>query len=178
MKALLVVDVQNDFVTGSLPVPRAHEIIPLINELAGQFRASGDRTVFSQDWHPDVTPHFDRWPAHCVTGTDGARLHAGLDVDASDVLVRKGLQDRDGYSVFEAQVHDVPFAQWLRDAQVDELHVCGLATDYCVLQTVLDARHAGVKTVVHLGACRAVNLRASDESDAIAQMRRAGADVG
>lgn len=177
MRVLLVVDVQNDFVTGSLAVSRAAEIIPAVNERAERFRANGDLVVFSQDWHPDVTPHFDEWPAHCVAGTDGARLHAGLKIDPSDLIVKKGLGDRAGYSLFEGAVNGTPVVQWLHDVGAEELHVCGLATDHCVAQTVLDARRFGFTTFVLLDACRAVNVHLGDERDAIARMQEAGAIV-
>lgn len=178
MRVLLAADVQNDFITGSLTITRAEEIVPVINELAQRYRARGDVVVFSLDWHPATTPHFDTWPVHCVQGTGGAQLHPALEVEPTDLLAKKGLGRTDGYSVFEASMEDGnTFAAWLDGLGVDELHVCGLATDYCVVNTVLDACRAGIPTTVLLDACRAVNLQPTDEQDAIERMRAAGAIV-
>ena len=186
--ALIVVDVQNDFAdpAGSLYVPDGEAVVPLVNAEMARASGAGSRVIYTQDWHPEHTPHFAPdggiWPVHCVQETWGAQLHRDLDVDRGEV-VRKGVDGRDGYSGFSVrdpdteEVDDTDLHQILRVAAIERLVVCGLATDYCVVETVLDARLRGYPVQVVRDAIRAVDLEPGDGELAIARMRDAGADV-
>src|SRR5207253_389689 len=145
----LVVDFQNDFCPGgALAVRDGDEIAEPINELMRRF----DLVVATRDWHPPDHGSFSTWPVHCVQGTSGAELHPALERDEVDVVVDKGQDPHsDGYSAFEG----TELAQLLRERGVDRLFVGGLATDYCVENSVLDARRAGFDVVVVEDAIRA-----------------------
>lgn len=168
---LLVVDVQNDFCPGgALPVAGGDAIIPVINAWMPCFST----VVASRDWHPVRSVHFEKWPPHCIAGTFGAQFRAGLDTDRFSLVLDKGTGDADdGYSAFEATSED--FERWLREQEVHTLYVCGLATDYCVLQTVLDARRLGFDVKVLRDAVAAVEVRAGDGERALQEMQAAGA---
>ena len=183
--ALIVVDVQNDFAdpAGSLAVGRAAHILPRINDEIAQARAAGSPVFYTQDWHPPSTPHFAKdggiWPVHCVAETWGAELHPDLLVDGQ--VVRKGANGEDGYSGFTmrdpvsgAQVA-TPLEGVLRADGVTRVVICGLATDYCVNATALDARRLGFETVVLTRAVAAVNLKPGDAQRALEEMATAGA---
>ena len=183
--ALIVVDVQNDFAdpAGSLAVSRAAHVMPRINVEVAAARTSGSPIIYTQDWHPPSTPHFAKdggiWPVHCVAGTWGAELHPDLLFDGE--IVRKGANGEDGYSGFtmrdsvtEAEV-PTPLEGMLRDRDIERVVICGLATDYCVNATALDARRLGFDTVVLKRAVAAVNLQPGDDERALAEMATAGA---
>lgn len=184
--ALIIVDVQNDFADpkGSLSVRGALDIIPILNREAALARSSGAFLCLSQDWHPRRTPHFVRdggpWPAHCVAETWGAELYPALDVPEGTPIVRKGSNGEDGYSAFTmrdpASGHDVPtmLQPLLQTAGVDEIVVTGLATDYCVKATALDAIRLGLAVTVLTDAVAAVNVREGDADHALDEMREAG----
>jgi nicotinamidase/pyrazinamidase len=185
--ALIVVDVQNDFAdpAGSLSVSRAAHVLPRINAEVATARTAGSPVFYTQDWHPPSTPHFEKdggiWPVHCVANTWGAELHPDLAVDGE--IVRKGANGEDGYSGFTmrdpvsgAEV-PTPLEAMLREREVERVVICGLATDYCVNATALDARRLGFDTVVLRRAVAAVNLKPGDEERALAGMASAGADV-
>jgi nicotinamidase/pyrazinamidase len=185
--ALIVVDVQNDFAdpAGSLSVARAAHIMPRINAEVAQAKAAGASVVYTQDWHPPSTPHFAKdggtWPVHCVADTWGAALHPDLLVDGD--IVRKGANGEDGYSGFTmrdpltgAEV-PTPLQSMLRERGIDRVVICGLATDYCVNATALDARRLGFETVVLTRAVAAVNLKPGDDERALAEMAIAGAEL-
>jgi nicotinamidase/pyrazinamidase len=185
--ALLIVDVQNDFAdpAGSLHVRGGESVVPLIDAQVAAARAAGARVVYTQDWHPPSTPHFARdggiWPVHCVADTWGARIHPGLPVEGP--IVRKGQRGEDGYSGFTARdplsgrTEPTELEGLLRAADVERLVVAGLATDYCVEATVLDARALGFEVTVLTSAIRAVDLAEGDGTRALARMRAAGADL-
>jgi nicotinamidase/pyrazinamidase len=185
--ALIVVDVQNDFADpdGSLSVTGGVEVIPVINAEIEAALAAGSKVFYTQDWHPPSTPHFEKdggiWPVHCVAGTWGARLHPGLRVEGP--IVRKGVNGEDGYSGFTmrdpqtGQTESTELEELLRAADVTRLVVVGLATDYCVLATALDARTREYPTTVLAAAVRAVDLHAGDGEKALAELRLAGAFV-
>lgn len=185
--ALLVVDVQNDFAEpdGSLSVRDGLAVLPVLGDEIVAARAAGAVVVYSQDWHPERTPHFaafgGAWPAHCVMGTWGAELHANLPVVGH--VVRKGSDGEDGYSAFtmrdpltgaaiETELHAI-----LRDRGVQRVVVGGLATDYCVVETGMDAVRLGYATVVLSEAVRAVDVQAGDGDRAIERLRAAGAAI-
>jgi nicotinamidase/pyrazinamidase len=183
--ALIVVDVQNDFAdpAGSLSVSRAAHILPRTNHDIADARPAGTPVIYTQDWHPPSTPHFQKdggiWPVHCVAGTWGAELHPDLVVDGD--VVRKGENGEDGYSGFTMRdpltgaIVPTPLEGMLRARDVTRVVICGLATDYCVNATALDARRLGFETVVLTRAVAAVNLRPGDEEQALAAMAGAGA---
>lgn len=165
--ALVVVDMQNDFADpgGSLFVAGGDALIEPINELIAAARRAGATIVLTQDWHPAETPHFDTdggpWPVHCVAGTWGAELVAGLATDA-DAVVRKGTRGEDGYSAFSMRDTrtggDVPtgLAGLLRERDVGDVVVVGLAADVCVAATARDAAASGFTTTVVWDATRPV----------------------
>jgi nicotinamidase/pyrazinamidase len=183
--ALLIVDVQNDFCPGgALAVAGGDEVVDTLNQLARVF----DLVVATRDWHPpdhgsfvgvEVDPALWRgadppsiWPVHCVQGTPGAELHPRLDRSAIDVVVDKGL-DRfsQGYSAF----HDSGLAELLREHGVDHVYIGGLTTDYCVKNSVLDARRLRLEVTVIEDAIRAVNVEPGDGERAVEAMKAAGA---
>lgn len=187
--ALIVVDVQNDFCPGgALAVGGGHAIVPVINALVPRY----EQVVITQDWHPKghasfASAHHGRepfqttempygtqvlWPDHCVQGTPGAELHPDLRVTSAQLIIRKGWhQGVDSYSAFrEADRTTLTgLAGYLRERGVEEVHVVGLATDYCVGWTALDAAAAGFKVTVIEDACRAIDLSGS--------LKRAWADM-
>jgi nicotinamidase/pyrazinamidase len=168
--ALLIIDFQNDFTPGgALAVTGGDEIAEPLAPLLDRF----DVVVATRDWHPpDHSSFAGTWPVHCVQGTDGAELHPGLDRSKVDVVVDKG-QDAlsEGYSAFQ----DTELADLLRSRGVDRLYVAGLATDYCVKNTVLDALQAGFEVTVVEDAIRGVEVEPGDSQRALEEMRRAGA---
>jgi nicotinamidase/pyrazinamidase len=168
MKALLIVDVQNDFCTGgSLAVPNGEEVVPVINAIMSRFEV----IVASKDWHPEKTKHFDKWPVHCVQHTFGAAFQPQLEAEKIQDVFLKGTSDKDdGYSAFEATSNNLE--QFLRDHQVSDLYVCGLATDYCVLASALDAHKKGFNVLVVEDAVRGVELMKGDVERAIHQKKR------
>ncbi len=186
--ALLIVDVQNDFAdpAGGLSVARGSDIVPVINAEIAAALAAGATVVYTQDWHPASTPHFSKdggaWPVHCVAGTWGAELHPDLRADAGP-RVRKGANGEDGYSGFTmrdpADGRTIPteLDGLLRSAGVDAVRVAGLATDYCVMATALDALRLGYRTRLIGDAIRAVNLAPGDGDQAITAMTGAGVEL-
>ena len=177
-RALIVVDVQNDFCPGgSLAVERGDEVVAPLNRLMEEFLSRGDVVVKSRDWHPAETKHFAKyggtWPVHCVQGTRGAEFHPSLLDDPRIEVVSKGLGDEDCYSAFDG----TGLAEMLRSRGVREVWVGGLATDYCVKNTVLDALRSGFRVRAVRDAMRAVNLEAGDDRRALAEMQEAGAEI-
>jgi len=170
MKALLIVDVQNDFCTGgTLAVPDGEKVVPVINTLMNRFSL----IVASKDWHPENTKHFEKWPKHCVQNTFGAAFHPQLDAERIQEVFLKGTgSEDDGYSAFEATNDNLE--QFLRSHKVDDLYVCGLATDYCVLSSALDAHKKGFNVLVIEDAVRGVELVKGDVERAIEEMKHMG----
>ena len=193
--ALIVVDVQNDFCPGGrLAVQKGDEVVPLVNALAKRF----ENVVLTQDWHPAghlsfATSHpgnrpFDSirlpygeqvlWPDHCVQGGEGAALHKDLDVRHAQLVVRKGWRrDVDSYSAFlEADRKSrTGLEGYLDERGIERVFVCGLATDFCVAWTALDARKLGLKCAVIEDACRAIDMQGSLEA-AWEKMKKAGVE--
>jgi nicotinamidase/pyrazinamidase len=184
---LIVVDVQNDFAdpAGGLRVAGGAEVVPILNREIAQARAVGALVVYTQDWHPLSTPHFAKdggiWPVHCVAGSWGAELHPGLVVDGP--IVRKGANGEDGYSGFTMRdpvtgaESPTELEMLLRDHRADQVVVGGLATDYCVKATALDATRLGHPTAVLSGAIRAVDLAPGDGERALAELAAAGVAI-
>ncbi|MCE5193823.1 MAG: nicotinamidase [Candidatus Cryosericum sp.] len=169
--ALLVIDVQNDFCPGgALAVAGGDDIIPTINAWMPRFAT----VIASRDWHPANSVHFKKWPPHCIAGTIGAQFRTGLNTRHIQLVLDKGTGDTDdGYSAFEAT--NVDLEGWLRLRKITTLYVCGLATDYCVLQTVLDARRRGFSVVVLREGVAAVEAAPGDGQRALDAMEAAGA---
>jgi nicotinamidase/pyrazinamidase len=178
-KALIVVDVQNDFCPGgSLAVAHGDEVVAPLNKLIKEFLDRGDPVFKTRDWHAATTKHFadygGAWPIHCVQNTPGAEFHADLSDDPRVTIVSKGIDESaDGYSGFDG----TDLAQILRAQGVKEVWVGGLATDYCVKHTVLDARQQGFEVKALADAMRPVNVSPNDGGQAIEEMRKAGAEI-
>jgi nicotinamidase/pyrazinamidase len=194
MKALIIVDLQNDFVAGgALAVPGGEEIVPVVNELQKHF----DLILATQDWHPeDHGSHANNhpnarpgdtvelagrpqilWPAHCVQDTPGADFVPGLDRSRWDAVFQKGaVRHVDSYSGFfdNGKEHDTGLAKYLGERGVTDVYLAGLATDYCVKYTALDSAALGFRTHLIADACRAVNLKPGDEARAIEEIQGAG----
>jgi nicotinamidase/pyrazinamidase len=180
--ALVVVDVQNDFCPGgALAIPEGDRVVPVLNRYAERFAARGAAVFASRDWHPARTTHFAEfggaWPPHCVQDTPGAALHAALRLPAGAEMVSKGTgAEEDAYSCFQARAADgTDFSTLLARRGIRRLFVGGLATDYCVKATALDARRAGLEVVVLEDAVRAVDVAPGDGERALAEMTAAGA---
>lgn len=185
--ALIVVDMQNDFAdpNGGLSVKGGDAIVELINRKAWKAIRAGAFVVYTQDWHPEVTPHFAKdggvWPVHCVAGTWGAAFHPGLEVVGPSV--KKGANGEDGYSGFTmrdpetGETIPTELETLLRVRGIERVRVCGLATDYCVKATALDAARLGFATTVLADAIAAVDLQPRDGEAAIDEMRAAGVVV-
>src|SRR5262245_58237490 len=178
-KALIVVDVQNDFCPGgSLAVANGDQVVAPLNQLIEEFLDRDEPVFKTRDWHPAKTKHYavygGTWPVHCVQGTRGAECHPELLDDPRITIISKGIDESaDGYSGFDG----TNLAQLLRDEDVEEVWGGGLATDYCVKQTVLDARREGFTVKALADAMRAVNLNADDGAKAIEEMKAAGAEI-
>ncbi|MCR9016710.1 bifunctional nicotinamidase/pyrazinamidase [Aquiflexum gelatinilyticum] len=197
MKALIIVDVQNDFIPGgALAVNEGDQIVPVINELQQKF----DFIVATQDWHPAEHGSFAAnhsqksvgefidlngvnqilWPVHCVQGSKGAEFHPDLKNDKWKAIFKKGTHRKvDSYSGFfdNNKQGDTGLSAYLKENDIDEVFVCGLATDYCVKFTVLDAISEGFKTTMIADATRAVNINENDYIHAIEEMAQGGAKV-
>jgi nicotinamidase/pyrazinamidase len=197
MKALLLVDLQNDFLPGgALAVPEGHQVVPVANELRGRF----DLVIATRDWHPAdhgsfASQHPGRnvgdvidlnglqqilWPDHCIQGSLGAEFASGLDGDRVDEVIRKGTDPGiDSYSALFDNGHRkaTGLGDYLRERGVGELYILGLATDYCVKFTALDARQLGLQVHVVEDGCRGVNLSPGDSDAALAEMQEAGCRI-
>lgn len=177
--ALIVVDVQNDFLAGgALPVPRGDEVIPVLSDMARRFDAANLPVFATRDWHDpqhsSFRPQGGVWPPHCVAGSQGAAFPVALALPAAATVISKGTRSDDpGYSAFAGTDLDTR----LRKQGVRRLFVGGLATDYCVLHTVRDALERGYAVVLLGPAVRAVDVRPGDGERAVAQMRVCGARV-
>ncbi len=177
-RALIVVDVQNDFCPGgALAVAFGDEVVAPLNQLTREFLARGEPVFKSRDWHPRQTKHFAErggtWPVHCVQNTKGAESHPDLIDEIHIRTISKGLGDKDCYSAFDETDLDLQ----LRRLGVEEVWVGGLATDYCVKSTVLDALRKGYKVKALEDAMRAADVNPGDGERAIEEMRRAGAEM-
>jgi nicotinamidase/pyrazinamidase len=197
MDALLVVDIQNDFLPGgALAVPEGDQVIPIVNRLVECFAL----VLATQDWHPPnhgsfAANHSNRhpgelidlngimqvlWPVHCVQGTYGAAFSSQFRTERLSEVFRKGIDPGiDSYSGFfdNGRKRSTGLAEYLRGRSIDELYICGLATDYCVKFSALDSIGCGIRTRVIEDACRGVNLEQGDSAAAIAEIRKAGASI-
>ena len=197
MNCLLIVDIQNDFLPGgALAVPQGDAVIPLINRLQDRF----DLVLATQDWHPpdhgsfaashpghkvgdvielDGVPQI-LWPVHCVQNSPGAQFSRALDTTRLARVFRKGIDRKiDSYSTFfdNAKRRSTGLADYLREQNVHEIFICGLATDYCVRFSALDALELSFPVAVIEDACRGVNLQPDDSAKALRELRKAGAKI-
>jgi len=177
-RALLLVDVQNDFCPGgALAVAEGDQVIAPLNKLIEEFLHRGEPVFKSRDWHPRKTKHFTEfggtWPVHCVQDTKGAAFHPDLIDDVRIRTISKGMGDEDSYSAFDG----TDLALQLRQLGVEEIWVGGLTTDYCVKNTVLDALKEGFRVKAMEDAMRAVEVNPGDGELAIEEMRAAGAEI-
>ena len=180
-EVLLIVDVQNDFCPGgALPVPQGDDIVPVVNRLGREFA----HVILTQDWHPRGHASFASsrpgkqpfdtiemsygqqilWPDHCVQGTHGAAFHRGLDVPHAELVIRKGFRSTiDSYSAFRENDRRTPtgLASYLKERGFERITLCGLATDFCVLFSAIDAREAGFEVSLAASACRAIDVDGS-----------------
>lgn len=175
--ALLIVDVQNDFLPGgALAVASSDAVLPVLNRYLNLFRANGSPIVATRDWHPAEHCSFSAqggpWPPHCVAGTEGAAFSNVLQLPQDVMVISKATRrDRDAYSGFEG----TDLETRLRSLGTQRLFIGGLATDYCVLNTVKDALAAGFEVLLLIDAIKAVELQAGDEERAVKEMNRLGA---
>lgn len=167
-KTLLVVDVQNDFCPGgALAVPEGDRVVPVLNRYVDFFYKKNLPIFASRDWHPEETKHFTDsggpWPRHCIQESEGAKFHPGLRLPEKAVILSKGMgPEEDGYSVFEAfDSRNNSFSKILESLGAAELYIGGLATDYCVKQTVLDALKRGFRVKLLMDATRGVSQEES-----------------
>ncbi|MFB3853809.1 MAG: nicotinamidase [Vicinamibacterales bacterium] len=181
--ALLIIDVQNDFCPGgALEVRSGDQVVAPLNRMIERARLKGEAVYATRDWHPPTTRHFRDhggiWPAHCVAGSPGAEFHPSLALPDTAVVVTKGdTEDGEGYSAFEGRTPaGVPLAEEMEAQGVKRLYVGGLATDYCVRQSVLDALREGFEVTVLTDAVRGVDVQPGDSARALAEMKTAGAD--
>ncbi len=182
--ALIVVDVQRDFCPGgALPAKRGDSILPAVNRHIAEARRAGMPVYASRDWHPAVTTHFQayggEWPPHCVQGTPGAEFHRELRLPPDAIVISKGNDpERPGYSAFDGQTAEgTSLLEDLEHRQVGWLFVAGLTTEYCVRQTVLDARRAGLRVSVLLDAIGSIDQHPGDADRALTDMGDAGAEL-
>ena len=180
--ALLIIDVQNDFCpNGNLAVPEGNRVIPVLNRYIALFREKGLPIFASRDWHPEKTSHFKSfggiWPVHCVQGSDGAKFHSDLQLPPDVVILSKGVDpQRDDYSAFQGVTDSgARFLDILRERRISKLYVGGLATDYCVKESVLEGLRHGLAVTLLEDASRGVDLETGDSEKAVATMRAAGA---
>jgi nicotinamidase/pyrazinamidase len=188
--ALVVVDLQNDFAdpAGSLAITGGDAIIPAVNAAVRSALDAGALVVATQDWHPESTPHFAKdggiWPVHCVAGTWGAELHPSLEIPIDVPRVRKGANGEDGYSGFTMRDPEsgverpTELESVLRERATERVVVCGLATDYCVRSTAVDAVRLGFDVELLGDAVAAVNLAPDDGERALAELAEAGVASG
>lgn len=170
MRGLLIVDVQNDFCPGgALAVHDGDTVVPVINRLMDKFTV----VVASKDWHPASSVHFEHWPPHCVQNTPGAEFHPRLRSNDIHQVFLKGTRNKDdGYSAYEATNLDL--GEYLNSLGVTDLYVTGLATDYCVKASAIDAVKKGFRTFVVTDAIAAVNVQADDGRKALELMKASG----
>lgn len=181
-KALLVVDLQNDFLPGgALGIKGGDKIIPAVNKYIKIFVSRKFPVFASRDWHPKKTVHFKKcggaWPPHCILGTKGAAFNSKLRLPKKVVLIYKGMDPgKDSYSAFQAKdANGAGLPALLRGLGTKELYIAGLATDYCVKFTARDALKQGFKVKILLDAVKGVNLRPDDSERAIKEMLKVGA---
>jgi nicotinamidase/pyrazinamidase len=183
-QALIVVDVQVDFCPGgALPAEGGERIVPAVNRHVAEARRLGMPIYASRDWHPAVTTHFKdyggEWPPHCIQNSEGARFHPDLVLPPDAIVISKGENpERAGYSAFDGHTPEGrPLLSDLRDRRINTIYVAGLTAEYCVKQTMIDARRAGLRAVALTGAIAGINARPGDADRALDEIRNAGGEI-
>lgn len=186
--ALIIVDVQNDFCSGgALGIPEGESVIPELNRWIGAFREAGLPVAYSRDWHPpghcSFKPRGGPWPPHCIQGSEGAMFREGLDVNGA-LFCKAYDADRDAYSAFQASkqsadgtLEKLSLPAWLKSKGVRQLYIGGLATDYCVKHTALDALRDDFRVTIIEEGVRGVDVKPGDSERAIEEMKQAGAEI-
>jgi len=181
--ALLVVDVQNDFCPGgALSIPEGDKIIPVINKCIEFFENKKLRIFITRDWHPKITTHFKKhggvWPDHCIQNTEGAQFHPDLKIPKDAMILSKGTNpEEDAYSAFHAIDADGrKFLDILKHEGINELYICGLATDYCVKESTLEALKQGISVKVLIDGIKGVDLTPGDSERAVEEIVGRGAE--
>ncbi len=184
LKALLIVDLQNDFCPkGALGVSGGDTIVPVVNKYIEEFSKLSLPVFATRDWHPKETKHFKefggKWPAHCIQNTPGSEFHPDLKLPKDAILLYKGMDSgQDDYSSFSARNDKgTTLGVLLRELKIEELYIAGLATDYCVKYTGLDALGAGLKVRILVDAVRGVNLKTDDSREALRLLADSGAQL-
>lgn len=184
-EVLVVIDVQNCFMPdGALPVANGDKVVPVLNRYIKLFRREALPVYATRDWHPEFTHHFKDyggdWPAHCIQGTEGAKFHPDLELPEDMEIISAGMDpNSQGYSSFEGvNEQGVSFEESLRGREIKHLFVGGLATDYCVKTTVLDALQKSFRVTVLMDAIKGVEVEPGDSTRALEAMIRAGARLG
>ena len=182
--ALLIVDVQNDFcLGGALPVPEGDAVVPVLNRAIAHAQRAGWPIIASRDWHLERTSHFKRyggrWPVHCIQGTPGAAFHPQLNLPKDAIIISKGVRpNEDSYSAFDgSDAAGVSLLDRLRVLHVGALRIGGLATDYCVKCTALDALQHGFRVQLMADAIRGVDARPGDSQRALDEVQAQGAAI-
>lgn len=183
-QGLLLIDIQNDFCPhGALPVPEGDKIIPFLNKYIAIFQKANFLIAATRDWHPPVTKHFKQygglWPAHCIQNTWGAQFHPSLELPADTIIFTKGTAEtKEGYSGFDGvDPQGIPMYNFLQSRHISTLSIGGLATDYCVKRTVLDALNFGFKVNLLTDAIKGIDLRPGDSQRSINEMSSRGAQL-
>ena len=184
VEALLIVDVQNDFCPGgALAVKEGDKVVPVLNQYIRDFVRERNPVFASRDWHPSKTKHFKKeggpWPVHCVQYSTGASFHPELRLPDDTVVISKGTApDADGYSAFEgASAEGKPLTEILKEQHIRRLFVGGLATDYCVKASCLDAVRQGLEVVLLSDAVRGVDIQPGDSRKAVEEMQAQGVQL-
>jgi nicotinamidase/pyrazinamidase len=183
-KALLIIDVQNDFCPGgALAVQNGDKVVPHLNRYLADFQKSKSPVLASRDWHPTRTKHFQEfggpWPAHCVQGTPGAAFHPQLKINDHVIIISKGMDpEKDSYSAFQGvDSRGRSLEQVFQALGVQEIYVGGLATDYCVKSSALDALDRGFRVFLLRDGIKGVELKPGDSEQAVAQMLARGVEL-
>jgi nicotinamidase/pyrazinamidase len=173
MKALLIIDVQNDFLTGgSLAVENAEQVIPVINSLMDKFSL----VLASKDWHPEQTAHFEKWPVHCVAESKGAEFHPDLEQGKIEKIFYKGTGNKDdGYSAFEAT--NIKLIEFLKEKGITELYISGIALEFCVKSSALDALKEGIQVFLVRDAIATFSKETEKIEQQFSEIEKAGAQV-
>jgi len=163
-------------------VPEGDKVVPVLNDYIQRFQKAGFPIYASRDWHPEKTKHFKAfgglWPPHCIQGTKGAEFHPDIKLPKELIILTKGEDpNEDSYSGFQAKTKEnKSFADSLKEKDIEHLYIGGLATDYCVLATVLDALKQGFKATILMDAIKGVDIRAGDSAEAVKKMEQGGTD--
>jgi nicotinamidase/pyrazinamidase len=171
MKALLIIDVQNDFLPGgSLAVENAERVIPIINQLMDKF----DLVLASKDWHPHQSVHFEKWPVHCVADSRGAEFYPDLEADKIDQIFYKGTGDKDdGYSAFEAT--NIELIEFLKEKSITDLYISGIALEFCVKSSALDALKEEFEVFLVQDAIATISTKPEEIEQHYLELKNAGA---